>query len=168
MKKILGWVKKIFGVGGRSKKKLPFTILFRRFQKILELNNQILDLMAEMGGKLGGDYVFDRRYIELSCQHAADLVHKLIYNLNVIAPKKYSQLTDVFSRINSEIEEELAGKLVIPQTDYVMPYYLITRDFSDRCRGEERQCGGTEKFASSPHTGRFRYYHPGLPVFHGL
>lgn len=131
MKNIFGWVKKIFGVGGRSEKKLPFTILFRRFQKILELNNQILDLMAEMGGKLGGDYVFDRRYIELSCQRAADLVHKLIYNLNIIAPTKYSKLTDVFSRINGEIEEELAGKLVIPQTDYVMPYNLITRDFSD-------------------------------------
>jgi pyruvate,water dikinase len=131
MKKIFGWIKEIVSLGRRSEKKLAFTFLFRRFQKILGVNNQILDLMAEMGGKLGGSYVFDRHYIESSCQRAVHLAHNLIYNLDIIAPKKYSVLSDVFNRISSEIEEELAGKLVIPQTDYVMPYHLITRDFAD-------------------------------------
>ena len=36
-----------------------FASLFRAFQKILELNNKVLELMADMGDKLGGDYVFD-------------------------------------------------------------------------------------------------------------
>ncbi len=130
------WAGKIFGSGRGSGKRLPFTALFSRFQKILELNNRVLELMADMGDKLGGDYVFDRQYIESTCQQMSDLVSKLIYNLHSLAPRKYLALNDAFSRINSEIEEELAGRLVIPHTDYVMRYELITRDFADVVGGK--------------------------------
>lgn len=130
------WAGKFFGHARGTGKKLPFTALFTRFQKILELNNQVLELMADMGDKLGGDYIFDRQYIQSTSQHMSDLVHKLIYNLNTLAPKKYPALNDAFRRINSEIEEELAGKLVIPHTDYVMRYEIITRDFADVVGGK--------------------------------
>jgi len=137
MKKPLrDWAGNFFGYARGTGKKLPFTALFTRFQKILELNNQVLELMADMGDKLGGDYIFDRQYIQSSCQHISDLVHKLIYNLNTLAPKKYLELNEAFRRINSEIEEELAGKLVIPHTDYVMRYEIITRDFADVVGGK--------------------------------
>jgi len=110
---------------------VPFTVLFSEFQKILEYNNQVLELMAEMGTKLGGAYIFDQQYIRSKCRHIADLVYKLIYNLNVMAPKKYLSLYDAFGAINNEIEEELAGRPVIPQGGYTIPYDLITDDFTD-------------------------------------
>ncbi len=110
---------------------MPFVTLFGLFQKILGLNNQILDLIAEMGTKLGGNYVFDRQYIHSTCDQMADLVYKLIYNLNAMAPGKYLALYEAFTTIHQEIEEELAGRLVIPQTDYTMPYHLISRDYGD-------------------------------------
>ena len=116
---------------GKKTQPVQFNVLFTVFQKILGYNNQALELMAEMGTKLGGSYVFDQQFIRSSCHHMADLVYKLIYNLNTIAPKKYLKLYDVFGSINTEIEEELAGRLVIPQTDYTMPYSLINRDFTD-------------------------------------
>ncbi len=124
------------GHGRGTGKKLPFTALFSKFRKVLDINNQVLELMADMGDKLGGDYIFDRQYILSTCQGMADLVSKLIYNLHGLAPKKYLQLNDAFRKINSEIEEELAGRLVIPQTDYIMRYELITRDFADVVGGK--------------------------------
>lgn len=137
MKKPLrDWAGKVFGYSRAKGKRLPFTALFSKFQEILELNNQVLELMADMGDKLGGDYIFDRQYIDSSCQRMSDLVYKLIYNLNSLAPKKYFELNEAFRRINSEIEEELAGRLVIPHTDYVMRYELITRDFVDVVGGK--------------------------------
>ena len=110
---------------------LSFVEVFSRFQTILELNNKVLDLMAEMGDKLSGDYIFDKQYIHSACQQMADYVYKLIYNLDSIAPHKYLSLYDAFSRINSQIEDELAGKLVIPESDFTMAYRLVNRDFAD-------------------------------------
>jgi len=110
---------------------MPFSTLFGRFQKVLALNNQVLDLIANMGTKLGGNYVFDQHYIHTACDQLSDLVKQLIYNLDAMAPRKYLGLYDVFRDINHEIEEELAGKLVIPKTDYTMPYEFISRDFGD-------------------------------------
>ena len=112
-------------------KDLSFIDIFSRFQNILDLNNKILDLMAEMGDKLSGDYIFDKQYIRSSCQQMAGYVYKLIYNLDSISPHKYLALYDAFNRINSEIEDELAGKLVIPESHLTMPYKFVSRDFAD-------------------------------------
>ena len=124
-------LKKVFRDRKKSASQVPFTVLFTVFQKILEYNNQVLELMAEMGTKLGGAYIFDQQYIRSTCHHIADTVYKLIYNLNTMAPKKYLNLYDAFGAINNDIEEELAGRPVIPQTEYTMPYSLITLDFTD-------------------------------------
>ncbi len=120
----------------RDSEKMSFTTVFARFQDILELNNQILDLMATISNKLGGDYIFDRNYIESSSHLMADLIAKLISNFNILTHGKYRQLNDVFRKINREIEKELSGKLVIPETDYVIPYRSLTRDFSEVAGGK--------------------------------
>lgn len=129
------WMAKTLG-RGESRGTVPFASLFQIFQRILELNNRILELMADMGDKLGGDYVFDQQYIRSSCRQMGALVYELIYNFNALAPEKYWTLDNVFRRINHDIEEELAGRLVIPQTEYVIPYDTITGDVSDVVGGK--------------------------------
>ncbi len=124
-------IKSAFGNRKKSASQVPFNVLFGVFQKVLEYNNQVLELMAGMGTKLGGAYIFDQQYIRSSCLQMSDLVYKLIYNLNTMAPKKYLDLYDAFDAINHDIEEELAGRPVIPQTEYTMPYSLVTDDLTD-------------------------------------
>jgi len=131
MSTFTNWIKVAFKGRKKSASQVPFTVLFGVFQKILGYNNQVLELMAEMGTKLGGAYIFDQQYIRSTCHHIADLVYKLIYNLNAMTPKKYLKLYDALGAINSDIEEELAGRPVIPQTEYTMPYSLITDDFTE-------------------------------------
>jgi pyruvate,water dikinase len=133
---LVKWTRNIFTDRGKSRRKVTFASLFNTFQRILVLNNRILELMADMGDKLGGDYVFDRQYIDSSCRQMARLVNDLINDFNILAPQKYSALDDIFRDINFDIEEELAGRLVIPQTEYVMPYDLISRDFADVVGGK--------------------------------
>jgi len=129
--KFSNWTRKMFRIHGRTRERTTLVSLLRTFQRILELNNRVLEIMADMGDKLGGDYVFDRQYINSSCRQMANLVYELIYNFNTLAPKKYATLDDIFREINHDIEEELAGRLVIPRTDNVMPYDIITQDFAD-------------------------------------
>ena len=132
MGKFLDWAKNTFNrIRWKPHEDVSFASLFHTFQRILGLNNRILEIMSDMGTKLGGDYVFDRQYIISSCRQMAVLVYELIYNLNTLAPKKYLKLDDIYRDIARDIQEELAGRLVIPQADDVMSYDIITRDFSD-------------------------------------
>ncbi len=133
---LIQWVTKSMRQRGKSHERVTFASLFHTFQRILELNNRILEIMADMGEKLGGDYVFDRQYILDSCRNISGRVSELIYNFNALVPKRYLKLDKIFKGINHDIEEELAGRLVIPQTDYVMPYEIITGDFDDVVGGK--------------------------------
>lgn len=136
MEHLLKWAGKFFLKRDTMREKVTFALLFETFQRVLELNNQILELMADMGDKLGGDYVFDFQYIRASCRQMATLVYELIYNFNALIPKKYQALDYVFRMINHDIEEELSGRLVIPRTEFVIPYDIVTGDFDDVVGGK--------------------------------
>lgn len=133
---LLEWTRNIFTDREKLRRRMTFISLFHTFQRILELNNRILEMMADMGEKLGGDYVFDRQYIDSSCRQMTRLVSDLIHEFNTLAYKKYSALSDIFRNISLDIEEELTGRLVIPKTEYVMPYDIVSRDFSDVVGGK--------------------------------
>ncbi|MDA8403741.1 MAG: PEP-utilizing enzyme [Desulfobacteraceae bacterium] len=119
------------GFRKQTEQPVSFALVFETFQKTLTLNNRILALIAGMGDKLGGDYVFDNQYIQSECAEAALLTHELIVSLNTLAPQKYLSLFDTFQTISDAIKEELAGRPVIPKTDAVMPYSRITRDLEN-------------------------------------
>ncbi len=136
MNSLLKRVAEVFTRRGPARGRITFAALFQSFQRILELNNKILELMADMGEKLGGDYVFDRQYILASCREMGTQVYELIYNFNALAPKKHPALDKVFRRVNQDIEEELAGRLVIPQSKYVLAYEDISGDFGDVVGGK--------------------------------
>ena len=98
-----------------------FASLFQTFQRILDLNNRILETMADMGDKLGGDYVFDRQYIHTACRRIAGLVYELIYNLNALTPKKYPKLDDSFRVINHSLKKNWPGAGLFPTRSMSYP-----------------------------------------------
>ncbi|MFH2098311.1 MAG: hypothetical protein ABIJ95_02290, partial [Pseudomonadota bacterium] len=61
-KGFFGRIGEKLGLGRAESVRNSFSTFFDAFQKILDLNNQVLDLMAGMGDILSGDYVFDRRF----------------------------------------------------------------------------------------------------------
>ena len=110
----------------RRQQKTSLPVLFARFQDILKLNNQILELMADMNDKSGGDYVFDSQYIRNSCQAMTELVRTLINNFNILVDERYHEIGRPFARITSEIEAELEGRRVIPDTPFILSDKDIT------------------------------------------
>ena len=115
---------------------VPFKILFADFKKSLELNNQILDLIADANDKLSGDYIFDEQYIQTTCRELTDLVRELIVIINHLTDQKYSDLFSSFHHIEEEIEEILQGQILYPVTEYTLPYSSITRDLLDGVGGK--------------------------------
>ncbi|GAB6038760.1 PEP/pyruvate-binding domain-containing protein [Fundidesulfovibrio butyratiphilus] len=115
----------------KGKPPVPFSVLFKKFQSILERNNAILELMGDMGDKLGGDYVFDRQYILDSCERLGDQLFKLVSDLSVLCQRKNVALFTAFERIQYQIREELAGRRALSRTDHILPLSELTYDLAD-------------------------------------
>lgn len=110
---------------------VPFAVQFKKFQIILERNNRILELMADMGDKLGGEYVFDRQYILSACENLADLVFKLIADLSVLRQRRCVDTFLAFERIRHQIQEELAGRHSFPNLSLTLSLDELTHDANE-------------------------------------
>jgi pyruvate,water dikinase len=117
--------------GWRRKPPVPFSVLFKKFKSILERNNSILELIGDMGDKLGGDYVFDRQYIFDSCERLGDQVFKLVSDLSLLCQRKNVALFTAFERVQHLINEELAGRRTLSRTDRLLPLAELTHDLAD-------------------------------------
>ena len=125
---VIGGLKDFICFWQPPKPPVPFTVLFKKFRSILERNNRVLELMADMGDKLGGDYIFDRQYILDACERVSDLVFKLISDLSILTQSDNVDLFTGFERIRHEIQEELAGRRAVPM---VRPAILLDDLSSD-------------------------------------
>ncbi len=114
-----------------SREVLPFTVLFKKFQSILERNNQILELMADMGDKLGGEYIFDGHYIAEAAEKLGDQVFKLISDYSILNQHKNADLFLAFERIRYAIQEELVGHHVFTVGDPVMDLSAVGHEQSE-------------------------------------
>jgi len=123
-------LKDIFS-GWRRKPPVPFSVLFKKFKGILERNNAILELIGDMGDKLGGDYVFDRQYILDSCERLGDQVFKLVSDLSLLCQRKNVALFTAFERLQHQIREELAGRRALSRNDHILPLAELTHDLAD-------------------------------------
>jgi pyruvate, water dikinase len=123
-------IKSIFG-RKKNEEELNIQFLFQTFRELLDYNNQALDLMADMGEKLGGDYLFDKQYIETVIARLEEVVYKIVYDLNLITSKKYLTLFDVFEKAKANIKGELESRFTIPKGEYVYPLRELTKDMSD-------------------------------------
>ena len=116
---------------GASPPQRSFAGLFQQFKELLAANNRILELMAEANERLGGEYIFDRHYIETFCQQTIDLAGRLVFGLELLAPHRYPALRSAFERIRTEIEEELSGRKTWVSTEFIMHYAAISRAHVD-------------------------------------
>ncbi|MCL2790252.1 MAG: PEP-utilizing enzyme [Desulfobulbus sp.] len=110
---------------------VPFAVLFKKFKSILERNNQILEIMGDMGDKLGGGYIFDQQYLIESCEKLGDHVFKFVSDLDVLCQTKNVPLFTAFERVQHQIQEELAGRRVLSRSDHILPISELTHALAD-------------------------------------
>ncbi len=87
---------------------LPFQELFSRFRHVLSSHNRAIEMIADMGEKLSGEYLFDTNYIEGAYDKLSSAVSKSIRNFNQLTRDRYSGLDEAFRRIDGRIVEMLS------------------------------------------------------------
>lgn len=98
------------------------------FQKVLNSNNQVLSLMADLEEKLSGEYLFDMHYIKTGVKSISEGVEDIIKNLNALSDGKYKVLEQVQKEIYENIEKTLTSKIDIPITDFVIHIEKLSKD----------------------------------------
>lgn len=93
------------GLGGEAARSL-----FSKFQSLLEANTAALATMAALERMGGGEYVFDRTFLEKSAREVADCAHRAVYALNAMTGNRHVDLYDRFMAINAAVEDILAGR----------------------------------------------------------
>lgn len=89
----------------------PATVreMFERFQRVLAANNRAMEIIADMGEKLSGDYIFDRQYIETETRALTAAVFDSISALETITDTSYPHLISIHQRLSSHLKDILTG-----------------------------------------------------------
>ncbi len=91
----------------RTRPDVPIKAKFEQFKKVLRSNQAALEIIADMGEKLSGDYIFDRRYIEESYEKLSQAVLRSVHALNALCDNRYKDLYEVYDRVTSHLLEIL-------------------------------------------------------------
>jgi hypothetical protein len=102
----------------------------QEFKSILERNNAILELMATLGDKLGGDYVYRPAVSLRYCERLGDQVFKLISDLSLLCQRKNVALFTAFERIRSDTGRA-GGRRALSRPDHNPAPGELTHDLAD-------------------------------------
>lgn len=95
---------------GRSAPPVSPRLVFERFQKVLASNNQALEIIADLGEKLGGDYLFDIRYVESSAEQLIAAVHDSVVAVNELCAGRHAGLHAMHEKLTAALRLTLAGR----------------------------------------------------------
>jgi pyruvate,water dikinase len=93
----------------------------RKFRDLLEKNNRVLELMADAGEKLGGEYIFDIQYLRKLADDLEDALQSIVFDLNAVTENRYPELLGIVRSIESDLRAIMESRVVVRQTDLVVP-----------------------------------------------
>ena len=99
--------------------------LFAKFQRIQKHNTKVLELMAEMDRALGGEYIFDRAFLESSVRELSGHVYQVVYSLNAMSQNEYVALFDRYQSIKGVLDDILAGGVGPFGASLALPYSVL-------------------------------------------
>ncbi|MGB9712727.1 MAG: PEP/pyruvate-binding domain-containing protein [Dissulfurimicrobium hydrothermale] len=117
--------------GGGAKTPFPASVVFERFREVLNCNNKALEIIADLGEKLSGDYIFDKQYINDSMKTLEEAVLQSVHALNSLSSGRYQELYAVYDRLTSRLHTVMAGRedrtgpIILDLKDITRPHAVI-------------------------------------------
>lgn len=102
--------------------------VFEQFQALLHYHQRAMELIADLGEKSGGDYIFDRKYLSDTMHELQDVLLHMVKGLNLIGSDRYYELYSSLDRIFLPIEAELRGRLVFSDVPYAISLHETPLD----------------------------------------
>jgi pyruvate,water dikinase len=101
-----------------------------RFRDLLERNNRVLELTADAGAKLGGDYLFDAQYLRWLEAELAEATRAAIQDLAELSGDRYPGLWQAFERIRAGVRASLESRRERQEGPLVLPLNSVGTDLA--------------------------------------
>lgn len=98
---------------------------FSRFRALLDRNNEVLKLVADMEEKAGGDYLFDINYIRSVLARLEEGVGEIVEHLIALGGDRYAVLRERFRAIEAEIRTLLDGGRPVREDGFTIPFEML-------------------------------------------
>jgi len=127
---------------GQRTETTPFPEIFEQFQTLLQDHQRVMELIADLGEKSGGEYIFDRKYLVDITSDMHSLLLHLVNSLNLIAGKRYLDLYGTLDRVFLPLEAELRGRLSLSEEMPVaVPLSALPLDHPELTGGKANALG---------------------------
>ncbi|MEW6236194.1 MAG: PEP/pyruvate-binding domain-containing protein [Candidatus Omnitrophota bacterium] len=124
--------KKLLGRRSASEEFALVRSKIERFRDLLAANNRALELIADAGEKLGGDYLFDSQYLRGLVDELEEAVRRIVYDLNCMTGDRYTDIEAVFERLRRQTRACLDEGYSISEGELVFDLSALSQDLSDR------------------------------------
>ncbi|MBU4176833.1 MAG: hypothetical protein KJ730_03220 [Proteobacteria bacterium] len=88
----------------------PLSLVFSQFREVLTANNQALEIIADMGEKLSGEYLFDLRYVEATVEELIAAMRRAIGAINTLTQDQCATLHEVFVSMEARVRAILTKR----------------------------------------------------------
>ena len=88
----------------------PLSLIFSQFREVLKANNQALEIIADMGEKLSGEYLFDLRYVEATVEEMIAAMHRAITAINILTQDQCAALHEIFPPMEARVRAILTKR----------------------------------------------------------
>ena len=88
----------------------PLSLVFSQFREVLRANNQALEIIADMGEKLSGEYLFDLRYVEATVEEMIAAMHRAITAINILTQDQCAALHEIFPPMEARVRAILTKR----------------------------------------------------------
>jgi pyruvate,water dikinase len=121
---------KIFDIFKRKKTHATedlFKQKYQSFKKLLDANNNALEIMSRLETVSAGDFVFDMQYIWAKSDSILDTCKEIIDELNELGDNRYAALIPIYDAIKTKIQHEVAGRSPQTRESIVLPLSQVDR-----------------------------------------
>lgn len=94
---------------GQDRKPASAREVFERFQRVLAANNRAMEIIADMGEKLSGAYIFDRQYIVAGVESLTSTVSDSILALEQLTETSFPTLSVIHQRLAEQLQSVVNG-----------------------------------------------------------
>ena len=121
--------------------RLVFKTRYQNFRHLIQANNRALEAMAHIEQALQGEAPFGMNFVRSNYTTVLENVYQMIRKIQVLAPGKYSALSDRFDQIQTQIDQILNRKEQSRDRRMIIPLADIDKAMIDLVGGKMANLG---------------------------
>jgi len=114
---------------------------YESFKRLLDANNDTLELMARLEAVAEGDFIFDMQFIRSRSQAILQKVGSIVAELNILGDNRYQALAALYESLREKITQEITAPVDSGSVPLVMPLSQVDRRHLQQVGGKNANLG---------------------------